>query len=359
MSALLSQSRTGRRDALFVALKVSAFSLAAVLVIMMALALWILFFRAPDRAKPGKSIQIEVRAGSSTAQIARELSDAGVIGNANAFRIRARLTGADGQMKVGVYDLTTGLSDKDVIAKLEAGPSVEYISVTIPEGFVLTQIAKRLDAETGIPQAEFLRLARTGAREFVDSHPYLIYAYKGSLEGYLFPKTYRIQAGSSARDVIEMMLGQFDTEMNRIDVASYTASGLTLNQLVVIASMIERESKLDAERPLVSSVIRNRLARNMLLEIDATIEYVLPGNRFRLTNRDIRINSPYNTYRRPGLPPGPISNPGLASLKAAASPADTNFLYYVLTGKDGSHTFAENKADFLLAKQKSKEVFGR
>jgi len=156
-----------------------------------------------------------------------------------------------------------------------------------------------------------------------------------------------------------MMLRQFDTEIASVDTTQATRRGLSFNDLVVLASMIERESKLDEERPLVSSVIHNRLAKNMLLEIDATIEYVLPGNRFRLRNSDLRIDSPYNTYRRKGLPPGPISNPGLASLKAAAAPADTEYLYYVLTGKDGSHTFAETKAEFLIAKQKSKEVFGR
>jgi UPF0755 protein len=236
---------------------------------------------------------------------------------------------------------------------------VEYVSVTIPEGFVLTQIAERLETKAGIPKADFLGLAQGHADEFSADHPYLADAYKGSLEGYLFPKTYRIKQGSTARDVIEMMLKQFDAEMKSVDTSEATSHGLSFNQLVVLASMIERESKLDKERPLVASVIYNRLARGMRLEIDATIEYILPGNRFRLTNRDLRVKSPYNTYRLAGLPPGPISNPGLAALEAAASPADTDYLYYVLTGKDGSHTFATNKADFLIAKKKSKEVFGR
>ena len=130
-------------------------------------------------------------------------------------------------------------------------------------------------------------------------------------------------------------------------------------QIVTMASIIEREARIPKERPLVSSVIYNRLARDMKLEICATVEYVLPGNRFRLSWKETRTPSPYNTYLHKGLTPGPISNPGLASLKAAASPADTDFIFYVLTGKDGSQTYASNAADFAKAKRKSKEVFGR
>jgi len=341
------------------ALRVAALAIVCVVTVLVGLAAWFLFSPGLGDDSAGMPVQIEVNSGATTAQIANTLNAARVIGSVNAFRLRARLTGADGKLRPGVYDLSTGMSDSDVLAALQAGPKTRYVSVTIPEGFVLAQIAQRFEEQAGVPAKEFLNLARGGAETFVEAHPYLADAYDGSLEGYLFPKTYRVRAGSSATEVIEMMLRQFDTEIASVDTTQATRRGLSFNDLVVLASMIERESKLDEERPLVSSVIHNRLAKNMLLEIDATIEYVLPGNRFRLRNSDLRIDSPYNTYRRKGLPPGPISNPGLASLKAAAAPADTEYLYYVLTGKDGSHTFAETKAEFLIAKQKSKEVFGR
>ena len=120
--------------------------------------------------------------------------------------------------------------------------------------------------------------------------------------------------------------------------------------------MVEREARVADERPLVSSVIHNRLARGMKLEIDATIEYVIKKNRPRLLNSDLLIESPYNTYKYGGLPPGPIASPGLASLRAAAAPAQTGYLYYVLTSKDGSHTFTETYEEFLVAKEKSREV---
>lgn len=359
MSPAKRVARPNHRRKAVAVLGASAAGIALVAAILLAIAIWVLFFASTNDKMAGNPVQVEVAKGASTGQIARTLAKAGVIENPNSFRLTARLTGADGRLKVGVYDLETGLSNREALDALQAGPTVRYVSVTIPEGYVMTQIAERLEKQAGIPQNEFLRLARGGADEFGEDHPYLADVYKGSLEGYLFPKTYRIREGASARDVIEQMLSQFDTEMRAVDTSDSAARGMSLHELVVLASMVERESKLDEERPLVSSVIHNRLAKNMRLEIDATIEYVLPGNRFRLTYRDLRIDSPYNTYRRKGLPPGPISSPGLASLKAAASPADTNYLYYVLTGKDGSHTFTDNKADFLKAKQKSKEVFGR
>lgn len=359
MSAAKPAAQPNRRRTAVAMLGVSAVAIALIVALVFVGIVWAVFFTGSGDKVAGSPVQIEVASGASTARIARALEDSGVIDNTNSFRLRARLTGADGKLKPGVYDLETGMSNREVLDALQAGPRVRYVSVTIPEGYVIAQIAERLDEQAGIPRKDFLRLARGGAAEFVPRHPYLADVYEGSLEGYLFPKTYRIKEGSSAREVIDMMLRQFDTEIRAVDTASAAKRGMSLHELVVLASMVERESKLDEERPLVSSVIHNRLAKDMLLEIDATIEYVLPGTRFRLTNRDLRIDSPYNTYRRKGLPPGPISSPGLASLKAAASPADTNYLFYVLTGKDGSHTFTDNKTDFLKAKKKSKEVFGR
>jgi len=359
MTAQKRATPPNRRRIAITLLGASAAGIALVVVIVLAVAAWAVFFATTSTGAAGDPVQIEVTSGESTAEIARTLAKAGVVGNANSFRVRARLSGSDGKLKVGVYDLTKAMANREALDALLAGPRVKYVSVTIPEGYVLAQIGERLEKQAGVPRADFLRLAKGGAEEFVDEYAFLTDAYEGSLEGYLFPKTYRIRAGSSARDVIAMMLTQFDTEIRAVNTSSVAAEGLSLHELVVLASMVERESKLEDERPMVSSVIHNRLAKNMLLEIDATIEYVLPGNRFRLTYRDLRIDSPYNTYRRRGLPPGPISNPGLASLQAAGSPADTNYLYYVLTGKDGSHTFTESKTDFLKAKQKSKEVFGR
>ena len=318
---------------------------------------WYLFLRADAPGiEAGAPVQIEIPQGASTAAIGERLAAAGVVTNSNMFRLRSQQAGADGQMRAGVYDLQTGMEYDEVIEVLRSGPPIVYSTVTIPEGYVIEQIAERVERDTGIPASEFEALARGGYEEF--PRDYLQDAWEGSLEGYLFPKTYRVAEGSTARDVIEMMLDQFEIELAEVEVAAAEARGFSLHELVTMASIIERETRVAEERVYVSSVIHNRLERGMRLEIDATIEYLLPGTRFRLTYEDLQIESPFNTYRNAGLPPGPISNPGLASLKAAAAPADTEYIYYVLTDPDGSHTFTETYDEFLAAKALSKEVFG-
>lgn len=315
------------------------------------LASWSFFLRAEHPSPPGEAVQVEIKAGVTTADIAHQLASRGVIANASAMRLMVRLKQADGDLRPGVYDLTTGMGYDSVIDVLRAGPVIEYMTITVPEGWTLDQVAQRVQERTGIPATDFSRLAHTGAKRFsfgfLESNP------TDSLEGYLFPKTYRIRVGSDAEDVMRAMLAQFEKETADLDLAYAASKQVSPHDVVTIASMIERETKVQSDRPLVSSVIYNRLGRNMYLEIDATVQYVL-GGRPRLFYRDLRVNSPYNTYRYRGLPPGPIASPGLASLKAAASPADTDYLYYVLTHKDGTHTFATTKAEFERLKARAK-----
>ncbi len=319
---------------------------------------WYLFERTEHGPiVAGEPVTVEIPEGAATASIAMLLVENGVVPNANRFRLESRRAGADGRLRAGEYDLVTGMTYDEAIAALLEGPTIAYVTVTIPEGYVIEQIAARLEEQAGIPAEEFERLAHAGYAEF--PRDYLQGAFEDKLEGYLFPKTYRIVEGSTARDVIEMMLDQFELEIASADVDAARARGFELHEIVTMASIIERETKVAGERALVSSVIHNRLEIGMRLQIDATIEYVLPGTRFRLTYADLEIDSPYNTYRNAGLPPGPISNPGLASLQAACEPADTEYLYYVLTAEDGSHTFTETWEEFLRAKERSKEVFGQ
>ena len=328
---------------------------AALLVVCVpAFGAWRVFFTSDPTVVPGEPVQVEIPGGADTARIAEELAEAGVIGNAAMFRLRARIDGIDGKLRSGIYDLETGMEHDAVVERLLAGPPIAYTTVTIPEGFTAEQIGARLERDVGISAAEFIELALGQAEAFQAEHPYLADVHEGSLEGYLFPKTYRIVEGATATDVIEMMLDQFETEFATIETEQ--ADGLTLHEVVTLASMIEREARVAEERPLVSSVIHNRLRKGMKLEIDATIEYVIKKNRPRLLNSDLTIESPFNTYKYPGLPPGPIASPGLASLKAAVTPADTAYLYYVLTNTDGSHTFTETYEEFLIAKEKSREV---
>jgi len=354
-----SNLRTRTRPSAGVLISIVGVVLLVVALGLIVSALWLHYGASKVDVRPGRPVQVRVRMGESTQAIGMSLQSAGVVPNGNGFALLARLAAAANKLKPGVYDLSTGMSYSEALRRLKTGPNTERIWVTIPEGFTLDQIASRLRSEAGVSKSDFLDLARHGAPVFSAAHPALAGAYSDSLEGYLFPKTYEIAHGASAKSVIETMLDQFDRETAGLDYSRAERAGLSHRQVVVIASMIERESKLDDERPLVSAVIYNRLRRGMRLKIDATIEYVLRDHKLRLTNADLYTKSPYNTYLHAGLPPGPISNPGIRSLRAATAPADSPFLYYVLTGRDGSHTFTTNLADFRVAKQRSKEVFGR
>lgn len=340
------------------ALRAAAFALIGVVaIVLVAVVLaggWYLQ-GAPELAEP---VTVEIPSGATTQRIAEILTEAGVVSDPLHFRLKARMKGVDGDFKPGTFTIEDASIDK-LFAQLVAGPPIDYVDVTIPEGFTVEEIAARIEAKTGIHSAEFLQYAESGAEGYVATRPYLAGAYEGKLEGYLFPKTYRILKGATAAEVVDVMLDQFEAEFATVDLTWANANGLSTQDIVIIASMIERETMVDTERPLVSSVIQNRIDLGMRLQIDATIEYVIASRQVRLNYDDLQIDTPYNTYRNGGLPPGPISNPGLASLQAAANPAQTDYLYYVLTSKDGSHTFTTNEADHIAAKAISKQVFGQ
>jgi len=319
---------------------------------------WSMLNRPDIKVAAGVPVEVEIASGSSTAAIAETLASAGVVENALMFRLQSRLTESDGLLRAGVYTFSTGMPYNLVLEKLKIGPDIVYYDVPIPEGFTAKQIAQRFAARAQIPEAELVALVTSGANTFVADHPYLENAYGDSLEGFLFPATYRVKEGTSARDVVEMMLDKFDSVIADVDMSYAKSKNLDLRDVVIIASILERESKIQKEFPLVSSVIYNRLAKPMRLQLCATVLYKMPEGTTKLTNADTKVDSPYNTYIHDGLPVGPISNPGLAALTAAAAPAKTKYYYYVLTGKDGSQTFASTYDEFLRAKQVYQDVFG-
>lgn len=306
---------------------------------------------------------IEIPEGSGTATIGTILAESGVVSNANLFRVKSRLADADGTYKAGVYELTVGMGYDDAIEALQAGPRSAYVTVTLPEGLTIHLMGVILEDEVGIPYDEFTSLARTSAPQFEEKYPFLEAAYDGSLEGFLFPDTYQIDVGATSEQVLDMMLARFAEVWDGLEKPAGRLDRYSVGEIVTIASMVEREASLDKERPLVASVVDNRLEQNMKLQFCSTVQFLLPGEeartKIRLTNADIAIQSPYNTYLNQGLPPGPIASPGREALAAALNPADTNYLYFVLTGKDGSQTFASTYAEFEAAKAKSKEVLGQ
>lgn len=333
------------------------------LVGIIAVIVLVLCFRAfachDTSVAPGQPVTIVVAEGSSTKTIAAQLEEAGVIDNGRTFTNYVKNHGQANALKPGTYSFVTGMDESEVAALLVAGPASEG-NLVIPEGMTLKETAEVVHgACPQISVDEFVQLAKTGAPRYAADYPFLANAYNDSLEGYLFPKTYEVAEGATADDVIRMQLDQFAKETQDIDYSYAKGKGLSQADVITIASIIEEEAYIDEDRPRIASVIYNRLAKPMRLQLDSTVIYALDGKAGEhLSTEDTRVESPYNTYINDGLPPGPISSPGRTSIEAAAQPAQTDYLYYVLTSRDGSQTFTNNYDDFLKAKEKYKEVFG-
>jgi len=295
-------------------------------------------------------ITVVIEEGESAAQIAAKLHEREVVTSATIFRMLAWLQGRQGDFKPGHYVLYTGMHYGEVFAILEAGPNYQA-KVTIPEGFTVAQTAEKVAQVLMFPAEDFIAAAASG-----DYDMDIIPAENGdNLEGFLFPKTYEMSVETSPRQVVEMLLNQFKAETSNLEWQRAAELGISPYQAVIVASLIEREAILDEERPLVAAVIYNRLRMDMLLQIDATVQYALPEWKDVLTYEDLEIPSPYNTYLNKGLPPAPICSPGLESIQAALYPADVDYLYYVATG-EGGHFFTSDYNEFLRVKE---EVQGR
>lgn len=295
-----------------------------------------------------RPVTVEIPEGATASEVAEILDTANVIRSGFAFRVAARLRGLGSSIGAGRYTLQTNMRLDDALDVLEAGPIVETVSLTIPEGLRLEQVAERF-AEVGVDGDEFLTEAKSGAHVLP---PYLPEG-SATVEGFLFPKTYDFVREVTADQVIQRLLDQFGEEVQTLDWKRADGLGLSPYEVVIVASLIEREARIEMDRPKISSVIRNRLRRGMLLQIDATVQYALPEHKSRLTYEDYEYPSPYNTYLNEGLPPTPIASPSLASLRAALHPADTDFLFYLVVDPGtGRHGFAETYEEFRALMQR-------
>lgn len=292
----------------------------------------------------GKKI-IRIPSGSSAAEIGQILAAEGVIRSPFGFRILARVTGKGTKLQPGAYELNPPMSPLAVIDKLAKGDVCAHW-VTFPEGFTILQIAECLGEKDIMEPKYFSGPAYFNGRNFPANFPHP----SDSLEGYLFPDTYLIPVGESADGIIREMLSCFERKVAEPLAADIAQSDMSLHKIITLASLIEREAKVSKDRPLISAILRNRLRKNMRLQCDATVLYALGRHKNRVLYRDLTVDSPYNTYRYPGLPPGPIANPGLASIKAALHPAKVDYLYYVAR-PDGSHIFSHTLAEHQLARQ--------
>ena len=307
---------------------------------------WWLLYGRPTKASRGSDVAVTISQGSNVSAIAAKLEKAGVVPSALGFELYVRAIGAGDDFQSGRYHFEAGASNGTIVTALQTGYSPQISEVAIPEGYSVRQIAARLDKRAGVDAEEFKTLALTQGKSFQADHPFLKSNHTDSLEGYLFPKTYLIKKGMTPRAIIDMMLTQFGEETADLDLAYARSRNLTLNDVATIASIIEKETLAKSDQAMVASVLYNRLRSGMRLGLDTTIIYALGlDNKERVYFKDLKVDSPYNTYKHFGLPPGPICNPGLPALKAAASPADTKYVYFI-ADKDGKLWYATSGAEF-------------
>jgi UPF0755 protein len=303
-------------------------------VIVLAVGAWFLYELNPP-GNAGKRISVEVPRRTGNSEIGDLLERRGVIGSSRAFQIFVGVTGA-GPFKPGRYTMRENLGVRDAVNTLKAGPAKgPQFQLVLPPGLTLTEIADRVGTIRGHSRDAFLQVAQSGVVRSKYQPPEV-----ASLEGLLYPDTYFVGKDETDQQILTRLVSAFDRNADAIRLSAPNAAGLSPYQTIVAASLIEREAKLDEDRPLISAVIHNRLAAGMPLQIDATVCYAKGGCTQSPTAADLALDSPYNTYRVAGLPPTPISNVTVKSLEAAQNPSAVPYLYYVLSDRNGKHAFA-------------------
>ena len=294
----------------------------------------------PYKGYAGNEQFVEIPAGAGPASIGRRLVEAGVIRDTLGFRFELTRSGAGRRLQAGEYRFDRPMTVKEVVAKIARG-DVYLLPITFREGLTILEMAQVFESRGFGPAAEFVAAASdpTPIRD--------LDAAARDLEGYLFPDTYTMARQATAAQLVARMVAGFEQALTPKLRADAAARGLTVRELVTLASIIEKETGKAEERSLVAAVYANRLRIGIALQADPTVIYALQrADRYNgnLTRADLQSDSPYNTYRYPGLPPGPIAAPGKASLEAAVHPADAPYIYFVSRG-DGSHAFATTLAE--------------
>lgn len=287
---------------------------------------------------------IHIVEGSSFDQIVAELDDAGLIGSRAAFGLLATSTGKDSRIKPGTYRFPRGISAAQLLDALVEGRSTIRVKVTFPEGSTVRRMASILERMAGVDSALFMRLAAD--RSFLSS----IGIDAATAEGFLMPDTYFIYWGERPQTIITRMVDLHRSYFNDRRRKEAATTGLSPYQVLILASIVEGEARVDDERAIVAGVYLNRIRRGMKLQADPTLQYVIPDGPRRLLSADLHLDSPFNTYRYAGLPPTPINNPGRASIDAAIHPDTNDYLYFVARADgSGRHTFSRNGAEHQSA----------
>lgn len=294
----------------------------------------------------GSEVTITVPDGATSIDIAEMLMDEGVIADKDDFLSQAADAGIDQQLQAGVFAFRRGEPIADILNKLKRGLQDPQSVLTVPEGYSIYDIADLVAAKTDVSREEYLVAIGVNGRDLplAGSDDAL------DLEGYLFPSTYSIEPDFDVDRFVDRQLETFSQEAGGLEWDKAADLGLTEYEALIVASMVEREVRVDSERPLVAAVIYNRIREGMKLEIDATVQYALGYWKEDLTIADLETDSLFNTRLYEGLPPGPICNPGIDSINAALNPADVGYLYYVASGDaEGTHIFTETYEEFLAA----------
>ncbi len=297
-----------------------------------------------------------VSPGESVAEVAGNLKAQGFISDPELFRRYVQYKGLDAGIQAGTYTLRQTMTIPEIAQALQKASAPEQ-QVTIPEGKRLEEVAALVSEQTTIRPDDFLQLAQVGWHEAGFQQPFLAQLpITATLEGFLFPDTYRLPQEATAQDLISRMLDNFARQVTPEIQDGFAAHGLTLYQGITLASIVEREAVKDEERPLIAAVYYNRLRDGWPLSACPTVQYALgyrPDEgtwwKHQLYFVDLDVDSPYNTYRHQGLPPGPIASPGLKSIMAVASPAETDYYFFMVdcTKNDGSHVFAKTEAEHM------------
>ena len=308
--------------------------------LFLGLQAWWILTPAPG-VRSGPRI-VEIPAHRGFLEVARQLDAAGVIRSPLGFMLLTIARGSMRSLKAGEYQIPQGANTLTVLALIEGGQVLQH-NVVFREGSTLAELARQLENERLATADDILRVARDG--------PFLrtLEVPADSVEGYLFPDTYQFVKGMMPEEILARMVARLRERISPEILAAARARDLSMHQLLTLASIIEKEAVERREMPLISAVFWNRLKLDMPLQADPTVQYAVGKDRQRLTRDDLLTDSPFNTYRRAGLPPGPIASPSLPAIQAAANPASVNYLYFVATGDERRHRFSSTLADHNAA----------
>jgi UPF0755 protein len=315
---------------------------AGAAIVVASLAFLIALFQ-PLAGDGGKNTRVVITPNSGAGRIGDLLDQEGVVKSAALFKLRAGLAGDGDRLRPGTYYLREDMSYGAVLDRLVTGPQDHIVQVTIPEGLSRVEIS-RIARKAGL-RGDYM--AASAESSLIDFGAYGLHRRPASLEGFLFPATYDVKRDAPVSSLVSKQVAAFKAMFRQIPLSHARKKNLTAFDVLTIASMVEREAQVDRERPLIAAVIYNRLHEGQPLAIDATIRYATGNWSSPLTTSQLAIRSPYNSRTHAGLPPGPIGNPGLSSIRAAADPAKVNYLYYVVKpGKCGEHSFSSSFQGF-------------